>query len=288
MTWEQLPTSPQPESVEGPFDRAPRARVEGAPPARCRWQASLDGRRIEIVPLAEVDSSDQTFQYRFDARFEDLKRSLASEGQREPVDLLEARPYRIIDGFRRVAALRSLGSPTVSALVHSGMCEKDAHALAFVKNVVRRNLTPIERAHAIAKARKEGVTLEELATRLHLSSKQAARYEALVSFPPGVQDLLERGTISMAHAKVLADVAPEDPHAWAARARQGSWSATDLKRELRRALGGKPPGRKPSYVRREGNVLRVYPFRVSRDAPREQREHIVALLRQAIAFLDSP
>ncbi len=240
---------------------------------------------VEDVPLVAINLDDRTFQYRLQSGAEDLERSLAKDGQQEPINLIGPRPYRIVDGFRRLEAACSLGWPSIKAIIHPTLSEDEAHTIAFVKNVVRRNLSSIDQAHAIYQARRRGKTVEAIAKELGRSEKQVHRYEEMLRFPPEVQGLLEDQRISMAHAKVLADFGPTDPAQWAERCQVEGWTVPQLRAAMRKALGKKPGGKGRVYVRREGNALRVYGFRISRTDPLEERVRAGAIFKETIEFL---
>jgi ParB/RepB/Spo0J family partition protein len=246
---------------------------------------------IREIPLEHVDLSDTTFQYRLNSSIADLTASLGQEGQKEPVDLLRGRSngsqptYRIVDGFRRVEALGDLGWTTVKALVHTGISEEEAHKLAFIKNVVRKNLRPMDKANAIYLAKQRGRKVAELAREFNLSEKQLKRYEGLLSVPPEIQKLVDRGVVSMAHAKVLADFGVSDLGEWIRQIGDNRVSVKQLRRDLGRAVGVKPPGRQKLYMKKEKNRIRMYPFTISRSAPREERRKVVGLLQDAIEML---
>src|SRR3972149_4719217 len=122
----------------------------------------LKATQVQDIPLDDIKADESGFQYRLSANLGDLKHSLAQEGQKEPIDLTGSKPYRIIDGFRRVAAVQALGWPTVKGLVHKGISDEEAHKLAFIKNVVRKNLSPMDKANAIYQAKQRGMKAAEL------------------------------------------------------------------------------------------------------------------------------
>jgi len=205
-------------------------------------------RRSRTSPSRTSRAKDRTFQYRFSANVGELKHSLVNEGQKEPIDLTGSKPYRIIDGFRRVETVRRLGWSTVKALVHKGISEEEAHKLAFIKNVVRKNLSPMEKANAIFQARQRGMKDTELREYFSLSEKQLKRYEVLLNFPTEIQKLLEKETISMGHAKVFADfkVKDKDLPDWISKIVENGLSAKQLKRELKKASGASSAGSRSS------------------------------------------
>jgi ParB family chromosome partitioning protein len=210
---------------------------------------------------------------------------LTQEGQKEPIDLTGSKPYKIIDGFRRVGAISALGWNSVKAFVHKGISEEDAHKLAFIKNVVRKNLGPMEKANAIHQALQRGRKMAELKEYFGLSEKQLKRYEALLEFSPEIQKLLDKEDLSMGHAKVLSDFKAKNLDEWVSKIDNQELSAKQLKRELKKATGAKLPGRQKLYIKKEGNGIRVYPFTINKDAPEKEREKVIGLLQEAIEVL---
>ncbi len=240
---------------------------------------------VEDVPLEAINHIDRTFQCRLETSLDDLKQSLAQEGQRAPVDLLAGPPHRIIDGFRRIGAIQELGWPTVQALVHSTLSEEDAHVLAFVKNVVRKNLTPLDKAHAIFKARQRGRTTAEIAQRFQRSERQIQRYEALLSLTPELIELVNDHRISMAHATVFAHFHTQDLEAWVRRCQEHLWPARALERELRAAGRSTPPRRAHKYLRIDGDDLRLYPLKISLRGSPDHLDRAIEFVQEAMDIL---
>lgn len=245
----------------------------------------LKAREIEEVPIEDIKTEDSSFQYRFSANLGDLKNSLTLEGQKEPIDLTGSKPYRIIDGFRRIEAIRALGWKSVKAIIHKGISDDEAHKLAFIKNVVRKNLSPIEKANAIHLAKKRGRKISEIQEYFGLSEKQLKRYEALLEFPPEIQKLLDKGTITMGHAKILSDFKVKDPETWGIKISENGYSVKQLKRELRKATGAKQVGRAKLYIKKEKGGFRIYPFSVTKDTPEKEKEKIAKILQEVIELL---
>lgn len=259
-----------------------KLRLKGLP-----FIEGLKATAVQDISLEDIQAEDTSFQYRLSATVSDLKHSLSLEGQKEPVDLMGEKPYRIIDGFRRVEAIEALGWPTVKALVHNGISEDEAHKLAFIKNVVRKNLSPIDRANALFQAKQRGMKEEQLTEYFGLSEKQLKRYEKLLDFPAEIQKLLEGVIIPMKHAKVLADfkVKGKDLEEWVAKINEGL-SSRQLKRELKTSLGTKLGGKVKLYMKKEkAGGFRMYPFSVSKDTPQSERDKVLKVLQEAIEIL---
>ncbi|MCD4654610.1 ParB N-terminal domain-containing protein [bacterium] len=56
-------------------------------------------------------------------------------------------PFKIIDGFRRIKAIRKIEWDKVRAIIKKDISEDDAYRLSFVENVKRKNFTPIDMAN---------------------------------------------------------------------------------------------------------------------------------------------
>lgn len=276
------------------LEKQPESAGKAAPRLRLRQSdggnPAPDGLRAaswEAVALADIDSKDLAFQYRFPAEFRSLKESLKNEGQREPIDLIGKRPYRIVDGFRRVLAATALNWPTIKAFVHRNLSDDDAYRIAFTKNVVRRNLTPLERAQAMVVAmRKRGLKEGQLRDAFGLSEKQVKRYLELLDFPEPIKKILDGDAITMAHAKALAAFGiTDDAEKWRKRILAEGLNAKSLRALLMRERGKRPGGRPKTYMRRVGSRVRMYAFTIGKDAPKAEREKVVQLLQEAIDAL---
>jgi ParB/RepB/Spo0J family partition protein len=273
----------QPERPKKPASRGRVSKKADPLPA----PDGLEPESWERVRLADIDSRDQAFQYRFRTEFGTLKHSLETEGQREPVDLMGEKPYRVIDGFRRVLAARALGWTTVKAFIHRTMTEDDAYRIAFTKNVVRRNLSPLERAQAMLVAmRRRGLKEDELRSAFGISERQVRRYLDLLQFPDAIKRILDGAVVTMAHAKALASYdAAGQAESWKRRIESERLNAKTLRRLLAKTRGKKAVGRPKAYMRREGSQVRMYAFSIGRDAPRDEREKVIRLLQEAIDLL---
>ncbi len=53
-----------------------------------------------------------------------------------------------------------------------------------------------------------------------------------------------------------------------------------------RPRGDGPSGKEQVYFRIDGDTLEIREFEISRDAPREERERIIAQINEAIRFLE--
>jgi len=142
-----------------------------------------------------------------------LLESLESDGQRVPVLLVEASEglpptFTILDGHRRIAALRHLNRETVKAILFN-RSSLECDLITLTANV-RRHLTPLEQARAIARLReRHHLTVEEIAKRVGLSSRYIGELKALLETDPAIQAALERGEIKAKAALALGQAPRE-------------------------------------------------------------------------------
>lgn len=240
------------------------------------------------VSLKDIVLDDFTYQMRVETRVGDLKQSLQDDGQLEPVHLVGASPpFRIVDGFRRCTAAKALGWEDVQAFVHEALAEEHAFKLAFLHNVVRKNLRPIDRANAIRLAQKRGMKLHEAAAELNLSEKQARRYLSLLRLPRDVQDAIDTQDFTMAHALVVAEFEVGNVELVVAEVKAKKITAVQLRKKLRNVFrrGAKNGAARQRFVTREGNAFRFYGGLFSLDAPREDRERLAGQLLDVVALL---
>jgi ParB family chromosome partitioning protein len=170
--------------------------------------------------------------------------------------------------------------------VHHGISDEKAHEIAFTQNVVRKNLSPIEKANAIRLAKKRGCKPAAIAAEFGLSEKQLVRYEKLLDFPKQLQELVDEDEVSMAHAKVLVDFGVTEIVEWVANVQDKKWSATDLKRELRSA-SKKPATMRRQYINVRGDVLRVYGAQIRKEMQPDEKKRMIAAYKQVLKFLEA-
>jgi ParB family chromosome partitioning protein len=262
----------------------PRSSKRAAAPKNT-YVEGLTTKVVVDVPIEDI-SPEEVYQFRLRTTTGDLKDSLLREGQREPVDLLGAKPYKIVDGYRRIAAIRELGWKTVKAFIHKDMTPAEAQRLAFLKNVVRKNLSPLDKANAIHQAKRRGRSLESLAEDFGISVKQVRRYEGLLALPESLQAHVDKGTLTMAHAKLLSDHRVDDVAKWVTTIDETKLNAAALARVLRKTAPTRARmGRTRSFAKVERSRVRLYAFTMSKDTPKVERLKAAELLADAAKAL---
>ena len=121
--------------------------------------------------------------------------------------------------------------------------------IALVENLQREDLNPIEAARGIRSLMQQcGYTQEAVANRLSKSRPAVANLLRLLTLPEEVTALVEKGTLSAGHARVLAGM--EDDAAKLALARETVDKGYSVRQLEALAASRKVEPKKPAPARR--------------------------------------
>ncbi len=149
--------------------------------------------QLEIGDL-DLDYADRRVCTR--SRREAFVQSLLRGGQQVPVLVVRrGARYLLIDGYARVAALRVLARDVVEAVL---LETDEVDALVLRHRMKSARATPLEDGWLIEDlVEGHGLTLEQVAQRLHKSKSWVSRGLALVQIlPKTAQDAVKKGIIS--------------------------------------------------------------------------------------------
>ena len=194
------------------------------------WQEEQQQTVIHI-PLRQLKAfSNQPFQMREDAEFEELVKSIATHGVIHPA---VARPvgegcYELISGHRRKAACEALGYTEMPVLIRA-MTDDEAVVSMVDANLQRETILPSERAYAykmkMAAMRHQGrrgttsaqfgrklsgqETRELIAEQNGQSRNQVSRYIRLTELIPEILKMVDQRKIAMNPAVSISYLAPK-------------------------------------------------------------------------------
>lgn len=171
--------------------------------------ASADGAPasgLASLPIARIEPHPEQPRRHFDeAALDELAASIAARGVIQPVivrPLGEGR-YQLVAGERRWRAAQKAQLHEIPALIRD-LSEREVMALALIENLQREDLNPIEEARAYHRlAEQEGLTQADIAKMVDKSRSHVANLQRLLSLPEDVVGLVERGDLSMGHARAL-------------------------------------------------------------------------------------
>lgn len=194
--------------------------------------ASSDGPRntspasgLAMLPIAEIaPHPDQPRRFFDEAALEELAASIAQRGVIQPVIVraLDSGGYQLVAGERRWRAAQKAQLHEIPALVRA-LSDREVMALALIENLQREDLNPIEEARAYSRlAEYEGLTQAEIARMVDKSRSHVANLQRLLALPDPVIELVEKGDLSMGHARALIGCDEAQAIAEAAVAKQMS------------------------------------------------------------------
>lgn len=137
-------------------------------------------------------------------KLNELAASIKEKGLLQPVLVrrLGSR-YEIIAGERRWRACLLLGLKRIPAIVRD-CSEVEATALSIIENIQREELSPLDEALAYHRLIEEyQLKHEEIAAMVGKSRPYITNMLRLLHLPDGIKQMLQRGEITIGHAKAL-------------------------------------------------------------------------------------
>jgi ParB family chromosome partitioning protein len=236
------------------------ALLPGAPPA-----TNAETGRLSVpaapseIPVDAIDPNPEQPRRAFTPeQLQKLAESIQQHGVLQPVVVRRSGSrYELVVGERRWRATRAAGLGTIPAVV-ADVDAQDRLELALVENVQRRDLNPIELAHAFLALSEGGTTQEQIGRRVGLDRSTIANHLRLLELPGELQDDVETGQLSLGHAKALLQTTnPERRRQLRDRIVKESLSVRAAEELARPAAG--PRVQRPRHGRRatDPNLQRV-------------------------------
>ncbi|MFB7453891.1 ParB/RepB/Spo0J family partition protein [Streptomyces sp. NPDC056194] len=151
-------------------------------------------------------------------------------------ELDEGTRYIVIDGHRRLEGARIAGASTIRVSVNNKLVATDEALLeaAFVANIQRDDMNPIEQAHALKSLVQFYGSQNKAAKRLGIGQSTISSKLSILDLDPALQADLVEGRRTIEHVRNLSKLPPEEQRAKAdARAEAAGKKAT-AKRDLSR------------------------------------------------------
>ncbi len=209
--------------------------------------AGSAGSGLAMIAVAAIEANpDQPRRHFNEAALGELAASIAQRGVIQPVVLrpLAANRYQLIAGERRWRAAQKARLHEIPAIVRD-LPEREVKAIALIENLQREDLNPIEEARAYqGLTEEEGMTQAEVAELVDKSRSHVTNLMRLLSLPDEVISMVERGDLSMGHARAL--IGHDDAAALAAMAIAKKLSVREVEKLARAGLGGAKASPKPA------------------------------------------
>ncbi|MFN8318683.1 MAG: ParB/RepB/Spo0J family partition protein [Saprospiraceae bacterium] len=138
----------------------------------------------------------------------ELAKSIKVHGLIQPITVrsLGGDQYQLISGERRLRASKMAGITEVPAYIRVAN-DQEMLEMALIENIQRAELNAVEIAISYQRLIDEcNLTHETLSDRVGKNRSTVTNYLRLLKLPPEIQTSVKDGSISMAHARVLAGI----------------------------------------------------------------------------------
>lgn len=163
---------------------------------------------IQLLGVNQLHAGEYQPRTHFDeVSLSELAESIERNGILQPLIVRASESHKnkfeIIAGERRWRASKMAGLEQVPVIVRD-ISDRQALEFALVENIQRNDLSPLEEATGYQRLIEEfEYTQEELATTVGKSRSHIANLLRLLSLPDEVKALLDKGSITMGHARAL-------------------------------------------------------------------------------------
>lgn len=166
---------------------------------------------VSTMALGEIEPNPEQPRREFTPEaLSQLADSIKEHGVLQPL-VVRPRPnglYQIVAGERRWRAARAAGLSEVPVVVRE-LTDEEAYEIALVENLVRADLNPIEEAQGYKTLiERFEMTQERAAERVGRSRSAIANSLRLLTLPPEIVEMLQRGSITAGHARPLLTLEP--------------------------------------------------------------------------------
>ena len=165
-----------------------------------------------LIPIENIFRDENQPRKEFDKeKIEELAQSINKNGLIQPLILTKKddNNYNLVAGERRWRAAQIANLKTLPALLLPTDLDKDE--ISLIENIQRENLKISEEAQAYQRLiDKNKYTHEELAKIVGKSRSHITNLLRILSLDPYFFDLLNKGVLSMGHARALVGKKPED------------------------------------------------------------------------------
>lgn len=192
------------------------------------------------ISVEDIVPNPEQPRVEFDpAEIESLAESIESNGLIQPIVVEEAQDgYVLVDGERRLRAVKSLGRALIEAKVITFAERRDKFTQAVVANMQRSDLNPIEEAQAYQKLNASGVTISTIARMVGRSIGHVNTRLKMLEFEPEVRELFAKRKLPIDQHVIwdLLKLPEERRSALATKYAASGMSASGIKRSLTRIL----------------------------------------------------
>jgi ParB family chromosome partitioning protein len=191
---------------------------------------------LKHLPLEKLHRGRYQPRVHFDeTALQELADSIKTQGMIEPIIARKTADhyYEIIAGERRVRAAKLAGLTEAPCLI-GDYTDEQAATMTVVENVQRESLNLIEEASAYKRLIDEfNCPQETIAGLIGKSRSHIANLLRLLTLTPEVQTSLQKGLLSLGHARMLVGLPPSQQVAFMETIEKKQWSVRTLEAQIR-------------------------------------------------------
>jgi ParB family chromosome partitioning protein len=164
----------------------------------------MESKPLPHCGIEEIRPNRSQPRKHFDeSKLQELADSIKEKGILEPLIVRKvAEGYELIVGERRWRAAQRAGLKEVPILVKEAE-DREALELSLIENLQREDLNPIEEAEGLKRLIEEGISQEELATRIGKDRTTLSNTLRLLKLPSEVRNQLLQNRITSGHARAI-------------------------------------------------------------------------------------
>lgn len=160
--------------------------------------------QVRNIPVADIVPSDLNPRKTFDqVELQELADSIKENGLVQPITIRKKDDaegkYEVVCGERRLRAFQLLGEETIPSVIKK-LDDRKAFAIMIIENLQRKDINPMEEAHALKKLYDDkAMTVAEMAKLLGKSSSFVVGRIQLSNIIPEFVDLMNNGPLFLVH-----------------------------------------------------------------------------------------
>ncbi len=181
----------------------------------------LDRYDVYDVPLNDI-WVDPDFNCRNAFTFQSVKAladNIAQTGleipvilqRREDSEVKYEQPYRLVAGFRRLAAVKNFLKWTcIPANIREGLGDRAAEILNLTENLEREDLNPLEQAQALVRRFPAGSSLRTIAREMNRDARWVHQRLRIMQLPEELREKVAAKLLTLLDVDVLVGLPPEE------------------------------------------------------------------------------
>jgi len=174
---------------------------------------NVDQSRVEEIFIDQIEPNPFQPRSNFDEdALRELANSIQEKGIIQPITVrkIKAEKYQIVAGERRWRASKLVGLEKIPAVIRN-FDDQEMLEIALIENIQREDLNPVEEAGAYKEMLDNfDITQAELAKQVGKSRSNVSNMIRLLKLSDKVKNHLQRGTITIGHARALLSLEKEE------------------------------------------------------------------------------